>query len=191
MRVQSTLVKDGVEPANRVFASLDFCRWLRRTPNIENHQQKSPHNIYKMPIDDRKIKGNRSVGFSALQQEEADSLIHPSLKNVKTVKACSQIKPASVDSVAEGKGRRGIFNILTVHKESPQSNGLEEIISTEALFVCIKSMLSSVRCEIGPQQDQSVCFRQASPVQRNDTQRWPRHSDLYGGHQRCMHEGPL
>lgn len=144
-----------------------------------------------MPIQKCLVECNCILCICFIQQKETNCLINSSNKYMKAVKTCCQIKSASINCITQCEGRRCIFKILTIHKQSSQSNSHHQIKSTNIFFVVFESMFRSICRKIRSQQNQSVCFRKTCPMERNNSQRGPRHSLLNCRHKRGIHKSPL
>lgn len=161
------------------------------SPDIQNNLKEGPDCIYEMPIDNSQIESNCIGCVSLFQLKKTNSQIDSSNQNMKSMKPSCLIETTSINSITKCKSRRSVFHILTVHKESSQSNCKHKINATQIFFLCIKCMFCCICSKIRSQQNQSICFRKSSPMKRNNSKRWPRHSNLNSGHQCCMQKSPL
>jgi hypothetical protein len=145
-----SITKYNTESTKTISTSFNFMSRQRRSPNVLEHLQRSPHNINKMPILHCKIKSNCFCRCSTRQNSIAYRLINCPNKNMETMKACSQIKSTSINCVTKSETCGSIFYILTIHKKCPLSNCNSQISSTKIFFVIIECMFccicSKVRC---------------------------------------------
>lgn len=186
-----SIPKHYTERAKTISACFNFMSRQGRTPHVQEHQLRCPHDINKMPIKYRKIKSNcfrRSCGG---QYHIAHCLINCPNKNMKTVKTSSQVKSTPINCVTKSETCRSVFYILTVHKKCTLSNCYLQISSTQTFFIVVQRMFRCICSKVRCLQNQGVCFGLTRPMQRHNTYRRPCHTNLNSRHQSSMHKCPL
>jgi hypothetical protein len=107
----------------RIVTSLNFMRRDRTSPNVKKHLQCSPHNVYKVPVENGKVKCNSFGRCSTRQKGITHRKVDSPYKDVESVESSGEVKRTPVDSVRECKTCGCILYILAIHEKRSLSDG--------------------------------------------------------------------
>jgi hypothetical protein len=129
--------KNYTKGAKTISTSFNFMGREGTPPYVKKHLLLCPHNINKMPVEYSEVKSYCFGRCCTWLYCVTHCLVNSTNCYVETMKACSQVKCTTINSVTKCKRRRSILNILTIHKEYTQSNSNKQIQTTKVLFVII------------------------------------------------------
>lgn len=173
-----------------IFAQIHIGGHHAKVPYIQQREDKDPNNVHKVPINNGQIQRQTLTWLNGFQQEQTNNQIQEANDYVLSMKSCGQIKTSSKLPIRHGKCLTSIFSLLHITKQNPQENGQNQLISTTVFFSLIQCIFCLVCSKIGRLQQYTIYCWQTGPINRHNSYRRPRHSNLNRWHQSLVQECP-
>lgn len=175
-----------VQSAATICASLQLNSRSSRPPDVNDSQKENPYDVYEVPVQNPEVQRHAIFFVRGGQLEKTHSQVLSTDHDVGPVKTSGLIERATKDTVTESERRSSVLQVLAIHEEDSLLNCVLLLKLTKRLLPAIQGVFCRVCSKVGPKKKESVGFRKASPMNRDNPNRWPTHPQLDSRHLRSI-----